>query len=85
MTDNKEITINNINDNIKNNNDVWESCCLRTNRHAVTYISQVIISIIVIIISTSMIIISSGECNRSSPWIGLVSFVLGKVLSTVHN
>ena len=76
-----------INENdIKDNNkkdDIWESCCIRTNPHAIAYFGQLLISIIILAFSFIMLIKANGNCEQSSPYIGLISFLMGKLLSSV--
>ena len=75
-----------INENdIKDNNkkEVWESFCIRTNPHAIAYFGQLLISIIILAFSFMMLIKSNGNCEQSSPYIGLISFLMGKLLSSV--
>ena len=63
--------------------DVWQSCCLQTDRHAVAYFGQLSISMVILAFSFIMLIAADGECNKSSPYIGLISFLMGKLLSSV--
>ena len=78
-----------INDNdikdIKDNKKelVWTSCCIRSNPHAMAYIGQLLISIIILAFSFIMLIKANGNCEQSSPYIGLISFLMGKLLSSV--
>ena len=75
-----------INENdIKDNNkkEVWESFCIRTNPHAIAYFGQLLISIIILAFSFIMLIKANGNCEQSSPYIGLISFLMGKLLSSV--
>lgn len=63
--------------------EVWESCCLRVDPHGIAYFGQYTISLLVLGVSTYMLIKADGDCNKSSPYIGLISFLLGKILSSV--
>ena len=74
------INENNIKENKK---EVWESCCIRTNPHAIAYIGQIVVSVIILAFSFIMLIKSNGSCEQSSPYIGLISFLMGKILSGV--
>lgn len=65
--------------------EVWRSCCLETDPHAIAYISQISISILILGFSFVMLVSSNGSCEKSSPYIGLISFILGRVLSTVKS
>ena len=61
----------------------WRSCCLRTDRQAVVFISQLFFSLSVMGVCTTMLVLANGDCNRSSPYISLIAFLLGKILSQV--
>jgi len=61
----------------------WQSCCLTTDRQATVYIGQLLFSFSVLGFSAVMLVIADGDCNKSSPYIGLISFLMGKLLSTV--
>ncbi len=63
--------------------DVWRSCCFDLSPAGVAYAGQLIVSMSVLGISTFMLIKANGSCEQSSPYIGLISFLLGKILSTV--
>jgi len=66
-----------------NNKDSWKSCCLTTDRQAVVYIGQILFSFAVLSFSGLMLYNADGSCEKSSPYIGLISFLLGKILSSV--
>ena len=61
----------------------WKSCCLRTDRQAVVYLGQLSFSLSVMAVCTTMLVLADGDCNRSSPYISLIAFLLGKLLSQV--
>ena len=61
----------------------WTSCCVETDRQAVVYIGQMIFSAGIITLCAVMLVNSEGDCNKSSPYISLLSFLAGKVLATV--
>ena len=67
----------------KDKKEYWESCCIRTNPHAVAYLGQIGISSLIIAFSFIMLIKADGNCEKSSPYIGLISFLMGKLLSSV--
>ena len=67
----------------KEKREVWESCCLQTDSHAVAYFGQLSISILILAFSFIMLIKANGSCEQSSPYIGLISFLMGKLLSSV--
>ena len=62
---------------------IWKSCCFQLDPRGVAYAGQFTISMTVLGISTYMLLKADGDCNKSSPYIGLISFLLGKILSTV--
>jgi hypothetical protein len=62
---------------------VWRSCCFDINPHAVAYAGQFIIVVGVLVLCSYMLLKADGNCEQSSPYIGLVSFILGKLLSSV--
>jgi hypothetical protein len=61
----------------------WRSCCLETDRQATVYIGQLVFAFSVLGFSAIMLVKSNGDCEQSSPYIGLISFLLGKLLSSV--
>jgi hypothetical protein len=61
----------------------WVSCCLETDRQAVVYFGQLFFSFSVLAFCCIQLYTADGDCNRSSPYIGLISFLLGKLLSAV--
>ena len=63
--------------------DVWESCCLRTDRHMIAYIGQFIFSMSVLAFCAIMIIRAHGDCTNVSPYVSIISFLMGKLLSSV--
>lgn len=67
----------------KKNDHIWESCCLKTDKHAISYFGQLFVTTSVLGISTYFLLRADGDCNKSSPWIGMISFLLGKILSSV--
>ena len=63
--------------------DEWRSCCFRLSPQFIAYFGQLFVTSSIIGLSAYMLIQADGDCNRSSPFIGLLSFVLGKILSSV--
>jgi hypothetical protein len=61
----------------------WVSCCLETDRQAVVYFGQLSFSFSVLIFCCAMLVLADGDCDKSSAYISLISFLLGKLLSTV--
>lgn len=62
---------------------VWRSCCFQTDPHMCSYIGQLSTSFLILGFSFIMLIKANGSCEQSSPYIGLISFLLGKLLSSV--
>ncbi len=62
---------------------IWESCCFRVERQSTVYFGQLSFSYAVLAFCAIMLIRANGECNQSSPYVGIVSFLLGKMLSSV--
>lgn len=62
---------------------VWQSCCLQLSRHCVAYTGQMVVIASIIGISAYFLVEADGDCSKSSPYHALLSFVLGKVLSTM--
>ena len=63
---------------------IWTSCCLRVNSEMIQYVGQLLVTMSVIAISTVMLLKADGDCSISSPWVGLLSFILGKILNNVQ-
>ena len=70
----------------KNTNRTWKSCCcggIESDRQSSVYIGQMIVVFIILAFSGTMLVLADGNCDKSSAYIGLISFCLGKVLSNV--
>jgi hypothetical protein len=63
--------------------DVWACCGGKTRKDAIVCIGQYSIMILTMGFSAVMLIQADGDCQKSSPYIGLISFVLGKALASV--
>ena len=63
--------------------EVWRSCCFDLSPNGVAYTGQLIVTISVLGISTMMLVKANGNCEQSASYIGLISFVCGKILSSV--
>ena len=63
---------------------MWKSCCLRTGRQAVVFFGQLSYSLAVMGVCTTMLILADGDCNKSSPYISLIAFLLGQVIDSSH-
>jgi hypothetical protein len=63
--------------------EVWKSCCFELNPHGVAYFGQFVFSMSVFGFCAIMLVKSEGRCAESSPYIGIISFLLGKLLNGV--
>ena len=72
-----------IKENDKKDVEIWTSCCWRLNPHGTAYFGQLAISILILCFCFIMLLKANGSCEQSSPYIGVISFILGRVLSTV--
>ena len=68
---------------VEEESTTWKSCCLRSDRQLVVYLGQLSFSLSVLGISCGMLILADGNCEKSSPYISLIAFLLGKLLSQV--
>jgi hypothetical protein len=74
-------TENNINDIYEP--VVWRSCCFSMDSHFVSYLGQFIFSMSVLAFCSVMLIKADGSCEQSSSYINIISFMMGKILSSV--
>lgn len=61
----------------------WTSCCIQTDRGAVVYLGQMCFAGALIALCAVMLVKANGDCSVSSPYISLLSFLAGKILSSV--
>ena len=63
----------------------WHSCCFTggTDKQMVLYFGQLGISSAILAFSFLQLIRAEGNCDKSSPYIGLISFLMGKLLASV--
>ena len=63
----------------------WHSCCFAggTDKQMVLYFGQLGISTAILAFSFLQLMRADGDCNKSSPYIGLISFLMGKLLASV--
>ena len=63
----------------------WHSCCFAggTDKQMVLYFGQLGISTAILAFCFVQLIRAEGNCDRSSPYIGLISFLMGKLLASV--
>ena len=61
----------------------WTSCCLRTSRQATVYFGQLSFAFAIAGFCAVMLIRADGDCDRSSAYISLLSFLMGKLLASV--
>jgi hypothetical protein len=69
--------------NADHGNNEWRSCCFTADRHVIVYVSQLLVACSVLGFSGFMLHMGDGDCEKSSPYLGLISFILGKLLSSV--
>ena len=62
---------------------VWRSCCFSLNSHCVSYCGQFIFSMSVLGFCSIMLLKADGNCEQSSSYINIISFMMGKILSSV--
>ena len=55
----------------------WKSCCLTVDRVMCMYAVQFSLALCVLSFSGIMLALSAGNCEKSSPYFSLVSFVVG--------
>ena len=60
----------------KNDNIVWESCCLKVNVHAVLYFTQLAVMLIGISFSIYQIT-KLSRCEDQTPYFGLLTSLIG--------
>ena len=61
----------------------WKSCCITVDKNMMVYFGQLSFSFAILSFCAVMLIRADGSCDKSSPYIGLLSFMLGKLLSSV--
>ena len=54
----------------------WDSCCLRIDKRAALFFSQLIISVVIILFSIYQLATIS-ECTRQTPFMSLLTLVIG--------
>ena len=63
--------------------DVWRSCCFLLDKGCIAYSGQFIFSLSTLSFCAVMLVQAEGDCNKSSAYINIISFMLGKILSSV--
>lgn len=66
-------------------NKVWRSCCFNLNSHCVSYAGQFIFSMSTLFFCAYMLVRANGSCEQSSSYINIISFMLGKILSSIQS
>jgi hypothetical protein len=67
----------------KDEHKVWKSCCFELDSHFIAYAGQFVFSMSVLGFCSVMLIKANGSCEQSSSYINIISFMMGKILSTV--
>ena len=80
MIEVKQIDIEN---DIPANAEVWRSCCFRLDGHCIAYAGQFIFTMSVLGFCSVMLVKANGSCEQSSSYINIISFMMGKILSSV--
>ena len=60
--------------------NTWTSCCLKTDKRAIIYFSQLSISCSAIALCMFQLIKYPDDCNNNNLYIGLLTFLLGVYL-----
>ena len=81
MIDEEKISLKRRDSNIKPR--TWRSGCIEADRQSVVYFGQLSVSFSVLVFCATMLVRANGDCDKSSPYIGLISFILGKTLSSI--
>ena len=55
----------------------WRSCCIETDKRACVFGVQTVIAISSLMFSGFMLVRYNGECDTSSPYINIITFILG--------
>jgi len=69
----------------KDDDRTWKSCCFEMDRNFVAYFSQLLFSMTMLGFCSVMLVKHNGDCSQSSPYINILSFMLGKILSNVQS
>ena len=80
MIEVKQIDIEN---DIPANAEVWRSCCFNLDGHCIAYAGQFIFTMSVLGFCSVMLVKANGSCEQSSSYINIISFMMGKILSSV--
>ena len=78
-----EVQQRDIENDIHENAKVWRSCCFNLDSHCVAYVGQFIFTMSVLGFCIVMLIKANGSCEQSSSYINIISFMMGKILSSV--
>jgi len=84
-TEAKEVTytIDNNSEVSEHNKNTWKSCCLKSDKTMIVFLSQILTTLLILAFCAFQLAKSEFDCNKSSPYIGLISFILGKLLATI--
>ena len=56
---------------------LWRSCCIQLDKQAVMYFSQIGIGVMVLSFSAVQLVRADFQCDQSSGYMALVSFIIG--------
>jgi hypothetical protein len=62
---------------------IWRSCCLVVDKNMIVYLSQMMFALMILLFSCFQLNRYSDQCNIASPYYSLISFILGKLLSSI--
>lgn len=74
----------NIPEDIEDEQRVWRSCCFNLDRDCVSYVGQITFSTLTLCFCALMLVKANGVCEQSSSYINIISFMLGKILSSIQ-
>lgn len=69
--------------NEQQNNRSWKSCCFELDSRFIAYLGQFIFSMSLLTFCAYMLVKFDGACDKSSAYVNILSFMLGKILSSV--
>ena len=62
---------------------IWRSCCLVADKKMIVYLSQMMFALMILLFSCFQLTKYSDQFNIASPYYSLISFILGKLLSSI--
>lgn len=62
---------------------ILRSCCFNLDRDCVSYMGQISFATLTLCFCAFMLVKANGSCEQSSSYINIISFMLGKILSSI--